>query len=83
MRFEDELVVVKVEDLLLDGEVGQGDDLAEEQHLALPHLEHEARLQPPGQQEVTYQGPALDRRRLLLTLKYRDLQSDLSSSVHC
>ena len=84
MRFEDELVVVKVEDLLLDGEVGQGDDLAEEQHLALPHLEHKARLQPPGQQEVTYQGPALDRHRLLLTLKYRDMESDqLMSSGDC
>lgn len=76
MRLEDELVLVKVEDLLLDGEVRQGDDLAEEQHLTLSHLKHEARLQSPGQQEVTYQGPVLDRHRLLLTLKYRDIESD-------
>ena len=39
--------------------MGQGDDLAEEQDLALSQLKHEARLQTPGQQEVTYQGPAL------------------------
>ena len=29
VRFEDELVMVKVDDLLLDGEVRQRDDLAE------------------------------------------------------
>ena len=59
VRFEDELVMVKVEDLLLDGEVRQRDDLAEEQHLALPQLEHEAGLQTPGQQQVADQGPVL------------------------
>ena len=48
LRLEDELVVVKVENLLRDGEVGQGDDLAEEQHLALSQLEHEAGLQTSG-----------------------------------
>ena len=69
MGFEDELVVVKVENLLGDGEVGQGDDLTEEEHLPLPQLEHEAGLQPPGQQEVTDQRPTLHRDSLLLTLK--------------
>ena len=48
LRLEDELVVVKVENLLRDGEVGQGDDLAEEQDLALSQLEHEAGLQTSG-----------------------------------
>ena len=48
--------------------MGQGDDLAEEQDLALSQLKHEAGLQTPGQQEVTYQGPALHRDSLLLTL---------------
>ena len=69
LRLEDELVVVKVENLLRDGEVGQGDDLAEEQDLALSQLEHEAGLQTSGQQEVTDQGPGLHWDSLLLTLK--------------
>ena len=37
----------------------EGGDLAEEQHLALPQLEHEAGLQTPGQQQVADQGPVL------------------------
>ena len=69
VRFEGELVVVKVENLLGDGEVGQGDDLTEEEHLPLPQLEHEAGLQSPGQKEVADQRPTLHRDRLLLTLK--------------
>ena len=48
--------------------MGQGDDLAEEQDLALSQLKHEAGLQTSGQQEVTDQGPALHRDCLLLTL---------------
>ena len=48
--------------------MGQGDDLAEEEDLALSQLEHEARLQTSGQQEITDQGPALHRDSLLLTL---------------
>ena len=68
MSFEYKFIVVDVDNLLSDVEVGHGDDLAEEQDLALSQLKHEAGLQTSGQQEVTDQGPALHRDCLLLTL---------------
>ena len=49
--------------------MGEGGDLAEEQHLALAQLEHEAGLQSPGQQQVADQGPVLaGHTRLVLAL---------------
>ena len=50
--------------------MGEGGDLAEEQHLALAQLEHEAGLQSPGQQQVADQGPVLaGHTRLVLALR--------------
>ena len=70
MRFEYELVVVHVDDLLGDVDVRERHHLAEQQHLALPHLEHQPRLQSSAQENITYQRPVLHcNTALLLTLQ--------------
>ena len=45
MSFEYKFIMIDIDNLLGDVEVGHGDDLAEEQHLSLPQLEHQTSLQ--------------------------------------
>ena len=69
MSFEDKFIMVHIDNLLGDVEVRHGDDLAEEQDLALSQLEHETGLQTSTEEDVADERPVLDTQILLLTLK--------------
>ena len=69
MSFEYKFIMIDVDDLLADVEVGHGDDLAEQEDLSLSQLEHQAGLQTSAEEDVADQGPVLDAQGLLFTLK--------------
>ena len=72
MSFEYKFIMIDVDDLLGDVEVGHGDDLAEKEDLPLSQLEHQAGLQTSAEEDVADQGPVLDAQGLLFTLKKLD-----------
>ena len=69
MSFEYKFIMIDIDDLLGDVEVGHGDDLAEQEDLPLSQLEHQAGLQTSAEEDVADQGPVLDAQGLLFTLK--------------
>ena len=49
MGFEYKFIMIDIDNLLCDVEVRHGYDLTQEQHLALPQLEHQTSLQTSAQ----------------------------------
>ena len=63
--------MVEVDYLLSEAEVRQSNDLAEEENLSLPQLEEKASLNTSREEDVTDEGPVLDRNIFLFVLQFK------------